>query len=71
MARPWKPTAESPADYPFTLIDLRLNRIGGGEGKTSLGAKVSGDQEDKKITLENYTSAPALIKGVKRDRTPL
>ena len=63
----WK--ASNPAsapDYEFTLIELRLNRQGAGEGKMSLAAKVTADPEGKTIALDQYDAAPILLKGVGR-----
>lgn len=65
----WKATAQpAPVDYPFTLIELRLNRKGEGEGKMSLATKVTADQQSKTIALENYATTPILLKGVKREQ---
>jgi len=58
----WKPIGtESPADYEFTLIELRLNAKGRGEGKTSLTAKVAVDEQARSIALENYAAAPVML----------
>jgi hypothetical protein len=63
----WKPTGGEPAtDYEFTVIELRLNAKGLGEGKTSLTAKVIVDNEAKTIALENYTAAPVILQNVKK-----
>lgn len=65
---PWKATRlQGAPDYPFTLLELRLNRRGLGEGKMSLAAKVTVDQEAKTIALDSYGAAPVLLKGVKRE----
>ena len=32
-------------DYPFTLIELRLNRDGEGEGKMSIATKITGNRD--------------------------
>ena len=56
-------------DYPFTMIELRVNRRGVGEGKMSIATKIAVDQEAKTLALENYKSAPVLLKDVKHDRT--
>lgn len=53
-------------DYDFTLIELRLNRQGTGEGKMSLAAKVMADPEGKTIALDRYEAAPVLVKDVGR-----
>jgi hypothetical protein len=52
-------------DYPFTVIELRLNRDGEGEGKLSFATKITGDNESKVITLENYDTQPVLLQSVK------
>ena len=66
----WKASGQSaPASYPFTLIELRLNRRGIGDGKLSLASKVTVDRESKTLALENYAAAPVLLKGVTRARS--
>jgi|GEM_PF-783821 len=63
----WKPAGSAPVtDYQFTVLELRLNRNGQGEGKASLTAKVAVDKEANTIALENYSAAPVVLKGVKR-----
>jgi hypothetical protein len=63
----WK-TAAGPAviDYPFSVIELRLNATGAGEGKVSLATPVNVDGAVKSIALENYAGAPIVLKAVKR-----
>jgi hypothetical protein len=55
-------------DYPFTVIELRLNRDGEGEGKMSLATKIIPDKENKIVTLENYETQPVLLTNVKREK---
>jgi hypothetical protein len=54
-------------DYPFTFIDIRLNRDGEGEGKMSLATKVIYNKKDDMISLENFETSPVLITNVKRE----
>lgn len=56
-------------DYPFTVIELRLNRDGEGEGKLSLATKITGDKENGIITLEDYGTQPVLLQSVKRGKS--
>ena len=56
---------ETLPEYPFTVIELHLNRRGVGDGKMSLAAKVVADQNAKTIALENYKAAPVLLKDVR------
>ena len=53
-------------DYPFTVIELRLNQDGGGEGKMSIATKITMDKDKKQIELENYGTQPVLLNNVRR-----
>jgi len=55
-------------DYPFTVIELRVNRDGEGEGKMSLATKIIADKENNIVTLENYDIQPVLLTNVKREK---
>jgi len=55
-------------DYPFTVIELRLNAEGEGEGKMSVATKIIADKENNIVTLENYGLQPVLLTSVKRER---
>jgi hypothetical protein len=54
-------------DYPFTVVEIHINKDGEGEGKMSLATKITGDKEGKMITLENYQSQPVLLTKVKKE----
>ena len=67
----WKIAAATPsdADYQFTLIEIRLDAKGSGEGKASLMTKVIVDESApgaKTVALDNYASTPAIFQNVKR-----
>ena len=51
-------------DYPFTVIELRLNGDGEGEGKMSIATKINFDKKKKVIELENYSSEPVRLNNV-------
>jgi len=53
-------------DYPFTVIELRLNSDGVGEGKMSIATKITMDKDKKQIELENYGTQPVLLNNVRR-----
>jgi hypothetical protein len=55
-------------DYPFTIIELRLNREGEGEGQLSLATKVIADKETNTVVLENWGTQRALLQAVKREK---
>ena len=54
------PTANVEAD--FTLLDMRIEGKGVGEGKTSLATAVVVDTAAQTLALEGYESAPVLLK---------
>lgn len=63
----WKPSGQAAAPtYAFTLIELRLNKHGHGNGKMSLATKVTADVEARTVSLENYAAAPVVISNVRR-----
>jgi hypothetical protein len=51
-------------DYPFTLIEIRTNKDGKGEGKMSIATKINFDKKKKVIELENYASEPVRLNNV-------
>jgi len=55
-------------DYPFTVIELRLNRDGEGEGKISVATRIIADKEANIVTLENFDTQPVMLTRVKRER---
>ena len=55
-------------DYPFTVIELRLNREGEGEGKMSIATKIVADAENGIVTLENYDIQPVMLNSIKREK---
>jgi hypothetical protein len=52
-------------DYPFTLMEIRLNKDGEGEGKASIATKISFDKKRNTMELENYTIEPVRLNQVK------
>ena len=56
--------AATPDPNSFSVIELRVNRTGQGEGKTSLTTKVTFESATKSIALENYAAQPVILKGV-------
>jgi len=55
-------------DYPFTVIELRLNGDGEGQGKMSIATKIVADKEQNIVTLENWDTSPVQLTNVKRER---
>ena len=55
-------------DYPFTLLDIRLDKNGEGVGKASIATKISFDKKKNIMELENYSSEPVRLQQVKIER---
>ena len=56
------PASGAAADADFTVIEMRLDRQGVGEGKTSLTTKVVIDTAANTLALDGYAAAPAWLK---------
>ena len=52
-------------DYPFTLIQIEVDRHGQGQGKMSVATRISFDQAKQVLELENYASEPVRLNDVK------
>jgi hypothetical protein len=53
-------------DYPFTLIELRLNRDNEGVGKMSVATRITWNKEHNVLELENYSSQPVMLNSVRK-----
>jgi hypothetical protein len=51
-------------DYPFTVIELKVDKDGRGEGWASVATKITQD-EDGTIELENFSSEPVMLNDVR------
>ena len=52
-------------DYPFTMIELRLNSRGEGEGKLNLAARIDASSTGRTVQLENYDTQAIHLKEVR------
>ena len=52
-------------DYPFTLIQLNVDKNGSGEGKASVYTKIT-EAKDGTIELENFANQPVMLNQVKK-----
>jgi hypothetical protein len=53
-------------DYPFTLIEMRLDKNDKGEGKMALATKISLSKDKQHVELENYSSEPVRLNAIHR-----
>jgi len=47
-------------DYPFTLVQLQLDREGKGVGKASIATRIT-EEPDGTIDLENFSNQPVML----------
>jgi hypothetical protein len=52
-------------DYPFTLIQLKVDKDGNGVGKASIATKIT-ETKDGTIELENFSNVPVMLNEVKK-----
>jgi hypothetical protein len=63
----WRaPDATAPSAYDFSVIELRVNAKGSGEGKLSLSGKVAPDAAAGIVALTDYDSLPVVFTAVKQ-----
>jgi hypothetical protein len=55
-------------DYPFTLIEVHLNKDLEGEGKMAFETKIAFDKKKNTVELENYSSEPVRLTTVKAEK---
>lgn len=56
------PASGAAGDADFTVLELRIDRQGVGEGKTSLTSSVAIDTDATTLALDGYAAAPAFLK---------
>jgi hypothetical protein len=52
-------------DYPFTLMEIRVNKAGEGEGKLAVATKITFDKKTNTMEIENYSSEPVRLNNVR------
>lgn len=53
------------ADFPLSLLEIRLNAQGEGVGKASAAARVNVDKDKQVMELENFGTEPVLLQQVR------
>jgi hypothetical protein len=61
----WEASAGSRTlDYPFTLIEIHLDKDGHGTGKLSIATKLT--LQDHVLTIEDYANQPVMLTDVRK-----
>ena len=58
----WTPAPAANADAEFTLVEMRVDAKGVGEGKASLTTTIALDAAAKTLALDGYEAAPVLLR---------
>ena len=61
-----RPATRKPAEDEFTLVEIRLDSNGLGEGKASRLVEGSIDGDAGRLSVDNYPSTPVLLENVRR-----
>lgn len=64
----WEVNREEKAGYPFTLIELHLDKEDNGDGRISPATKISRSKDGGHIELEHYSSEPLRLKDVRKQK---
>lgn len=52
-------------DYPFTLMEIRVDKNGEGQGKMAVATRIYYDKEKRTMVLENYSTEPVRLQNVR------
>ena len=52
-------------DYPFSLIEMRVDKDGKGQGKMAVATKIDFDKDKKVVQIENYGSEPVRLNEIR------
>jgi hypothetical protein len=55
-------------DYPFTFVEIHLNKDGEGVGKMAVATQLRFDKKEKQIIMENFSSEPVRLQQVKIEK---
>ena len=67
---PWKVAGREASLSPFTIVELRVNKNGKGEGKMSLGTSFSVNDAEQTLSLSDYDGAVVTLRNVERQPKP-
>jgi hypothetical protein len=56
------------SDYPFTLIEMRLDREGHGSGTITLAARITASEDGRFVQIENYATSPIQFNDIKQEK---
>ena len=64
----WEVNSQKKASYPFTLVELHLDKDDQGDGRISLGTQINRSKDSKSLELEFYDAAPVRLRDVRKQK---
>jgi hypothetical protein len=64
----WEVGRDVKTSYPFTLVELRLDKEDKGDGRMSLATKIGRSKDGKRLELEPYAADPLSLQDVRRQK---
>jgi hypothetical protein len=52
------------SDFPFTLVEMHLDKAGSGEGRMAVAARISKARDGETIEIENYAISPVALNNI-------
>lgn len=56
------------SEYPFTLVEMRLDGEGRGSGTITLAARINASEDGRFVQIENYASSPIQFNEIKQTK---
>jgi hypothetical protein len=53
------------SDFPFTLIEMHLDKENTGEGRMAVAARISTARDGETIVIENYAISPVILNNIR------
>lgn len=64
----WQVGGDQRAGYPFTLVELRVDKDGKGEGRASIATKIARSKDGQRLELETYSAEPVQLQDVRQQK---
>jgi hypothetical protein len=52
------------SDFPFTLVEMHLDKAGSGEGRMAVAARIFTARDGETVVIENYATSPVALNNI-------
>ena len=56
------------SEYPFTWLQFRVQRDGTGQGKVAVAARITGEEADDLIEVEDFALQPVRLENIQSEK---